>query len=238
MGRAGNFNSPRYTKVPKEHIHRGKHTSFQLLYSSSRAACILLMREASLPDRHLIQNKQWKLNPAVAIVLFGETDVKSCGAEIVVSSANHDNRRRVHLRLIFQPPPRVPRPPPNADGICEKLKMRLEQSVGSKVGSKVDASEGSAAQREREAVFDELEGREELAGAGAGQGWREAEAKVCHHLGKLQPSFDALRYAMVRLGGNLEKKSASPSAMEWGGAHTTCEEDWSGSYKRYVLAQK
>ena len=106
MGRAGNFNSPRYTKVPKEHIHRGKHTSFQLLYSSSRAACILLMREASLPDRHLIQNKQWKLNPAVAIVLFGETDVKSCGAEIVVSSANHDNRRRVHLRLIFQPPPR------------------------------------------------------------------------------------------------------------------------------------
>ena len=33
-----------------------------------------------------------------------------------------------------------------------------------------------------EAVFDELEGRAE-----GGE-----EAKVCHHLGKLQPSFDAL----------------------------------------------
>ena len=37
-----------------------------------------------------------------------------------------------------------------------------------------------------EAVFDELEGRAE-----------GGEAKVCHHLGKLQPSFDALGCGMA-----------------------------------------
>ena len=47
-------------------------------------------------------------------------------------------------------------------------------------------SSRQAQQGGAEAVFDELEGRAE-----------GGEAKVCHHLGKLQPSFDALGCGMA-----------------------------------------
>ena len=85
---------------------------------------------------------------------------------------------RVHLRQISKPEA--------ADCICEKLKMLLKQSSGRLKWGGTWMLQQQAQQGGAEAVFDELEGRAE-----------GGEAKVCHHLGKLQPSFDALGCGMA-----------------------------------------
>ena len=107
-------------------------------------------------------------------------------------------RRAVHLRQIFRPSLARARPPNDADGIREKLKMLLEQSVGCEWEVGREGRTLQQAEQSR-AVFDELEGREGLAGRGREGGRRRG--KSLPSFGKAA-AFDALGYATVRLGGN------------------------------------
>ena len=88
---------------------------------------------------------------------------------------------RVHLRQISKPEA--------ANCICEKLKMLLKQS-SERMGSGKEL--GCYSSRHSEA-----EQRQCLMSWKGGRAEGGREAKVCHHLGKLQPSFDALGCGMA-----------------------------------------